>query len=98
MSTNLAIAFSVLMLGAASPALACSKTLEIIASFENTDTVPTFRCGAEFNEMLTHVSKKEWKAALAAYELHLTRVGKWQVGTPEAEDALKYLRAKAAAQ
>jgi hypothetical protein len=98
MRTDLAVVFSLFVLGSASAAFGCSKTVEIIASFEDTKTVPTFRCGAEFNEMLTHVSKKEWKAALAAYELHLTRVGKWQAGTPEAEDALKYLRAKAAAQ
>jgi hypothetical protein len=48
--------------------------------------------------MLARAHKKDWKAALAAYEAHLANIGKWEAGSANALETLTFLREKANAR
>lgn len=76
-------------------ASACGDdTVALIKSIEAGGEAPLFRCGSEFNDMLAAVSRKDWAAALQAYEKHLAGLGKYLRGKPDTEETLAYLRAR----
>jgi hypothetical protein len=77
----------------AESALSCGPgTVALIERVIAMQEPPKYRCGAEFNEMLARAHKKDWKGALAAYETHLTNLGKSEVGSANALETLAYLR------
>jgi hypothetical protein len=99
MRTRCVLALPIVLLGATSTALACGRdTVALIESVTAMDKPLLFNCGSEFNEMLVRAHRKDWKGALAAYEAHLTLVGKPQAGSADASRTLAFLRQKAEAQ
>src|SRR5262245_17856940 len=95
MHRRFALALLFVLSGAAA-ALACGpRTVALIEAVAAMERPPMFRCGPEFNEMLARAKKKDWKGALAAYEAHLTGIGKWETGSANTRETLDYLRKKA---
>lgn len=97
MHKHFALALVFVLFGAAA-ALACGpRTVALIESVAAMEVPPLFKCGPKFNEMLARAQEKDWKGALAAYEAHLSGIGKWEAGSANARDTLDYLRRKAEA-
>jgi len=95
----LTVSASIVLIGAATTALACGPgTVALIERMVSTQEPPRYRCGSEFNEMLARAQKKDWKGALAAYEAHLAQMGKWEAGSANASQTLAYLRRMAQAK
>jgi hypothetical protein len=89
----------VLVLSGAVAALACGPgTVALIESVAAMERPPMFKCGPDFNEMLARAQNKDWKGALAAYEAHLSGIGKWEAGSANARETLDFLRKKAKEQ
>ena len=81
------------------PAVACGpRTLELVKMLETAAEPPVFACGSDFNELLKQAHQKNWSAALAAYEAHLSGIGKSEANTKQADETLAYLKAMAAAK
>jgi hypothetical protein len=99
MHKQLALALLFAVFGAAPRAVACGPgTVALIERVTAMDEPPMYKCGREFNEMLTRAHKKDWKGALAAYEAHLANLGKWEAGSANAAETLAFLRRKADAR
>ena len=89
--------FALATVGAMAPASACAPdTVALLETVPAMKQPPAYRCGSDFNTVLTLVHKRDWKGALAAYEQHLSGFGKWQAGSADAKATLAYLREKAA--
>ncbi len=90
------VAFVACLLAATSTAaLACSADTKLMEMVSRGGKPPLLRCGREFNEMLDHVSKHEWKAALASYKSHVGNLGKTFAEGADAKAALAWLEKKA---
>lgn len=76
-------------------ALACGADIKLMETVSQGGKPPLLRCGREFNEMLNHVSKHEWKAALASYKSHVGNLGKGFSDSADAKAALAWLEKKA---
>lgn len=95
MKARVIILAGVLAVFASGNADACGPgTLAMVKSLENVDRPPLLRCGSGFNEFLKLAHQKNWPAALAAYEAHLSGIGSWEANTPEAAQTLEYLKSK----
>lgn len=85
----------ILAVATAPGAAACGgDTLAIVKSLKPSVPPPAFGCGQAFNEMLQLAQRSDWSGALAAYEEHLKGLGRQDVGTPDAEATLAFLRDK----
>ena len=79
--------------GSVSQAHACGPdTVALLRNVQKMEKPPLFRCGTDFNDVMARVHVKDWKSALAAYESHLTHLGKWEAGSEDAKATLEYLR------
>jgi hypothetical protein len=98
MHKRFALALVFVLTGTAA-VLACGpRTVALIEAVAEMERPPMFRCGSEFNEMLARAQKKDWKGALAAYEAHLSGMGKWEADSANARATLDFLRKKAETQ
>ncbi len=84
-----------LLAASSNAALACGADVKLMQMVSEGGEPPLLRCGREFNEMLAHVSKHEWQAALASYRAHLGSAGKSIADTADAKSALAWLEKKA---